>query len=212
MSKILKIIFFVVLVRPIVFLLLGLNVKHRERLPKKGPAIIIANHNSHLDTLILMSLFPTDMLQKIRPVAAADYFLKNRLISWFSQNIVGIIPVKRQRSAQHEDALQNVYEALAENNIVIFYPEGTRGEPEHLNKFRSGIARLAIRYPNLNIYPVYIYGTGKALPKGEALLVPFVVDIEVDEPVHFSGYKEEFMQDLEERYMRHLTSMEKRLG
>lgn len=87
--------FFAVIVRFIVLIVMGLNVRHREKFPSKGPAIIVANHNSHLDTLVLISLFSLKELPKIHPVAAADYFLSNAWLAWFAKKIIGIIPISR---------------------------------------------------------------------------------------------------------------------
>ncbi|MCA9022341.1 MAG: 1-acyl-sn-glycerol-3-phosphate acyltransferase, partial [Planctomycetaceae bacterium] len=58
MERALKILFFALFVRPIVFIVLGLNLRGKPNLPLEGPALIAANHNSHLDTLVLMSLYP----------------------------------------------------------------------------------------------------------------------------------------------------------
>jgi 1-acyl-sn-glycerol-3-phosphate acyltransferase len=60
---------FVFLAKVVSFLILGLCIFHQERLPLKGPAILVANHNSHLDTFALMSLFPLSMATQLRPVA-----------------------------------------------------------------------------------------------------------------------------------------------
>jgi 1-acyl-sn-glycerol-3-phosphate acyltransferase len=57
MNSLLRFLFYAVFIRLIVLIILGLNARHRERLPKSGPAIIVANHNSHLDTMVLMTLF-----------------------------------------------------------------------------------------------------------------------------------------------------------
>ena len=77
----------------------GADVVGQARLPTKGPAIVVANHNSHVDTLLLLALFSPFALQRVRPVAATDYFLANPVIGWFSRNVVAIVPVERARSA-----------------------------------------------------------------------------------------------------------------
>ena len=95
LRRIAAILFFALIVRPGLLLLTGLRAIGRERLPTAGPAVIAANHNSHLDVVALMSLFPLRLLHRIRPVAAADHFLKPGPIGWLARNILAIIPIDR---------------------------------------------------------------------------------------------------------------------
>ncbi|HVV67611.1 MAG TPA: lysophospholipid acyltransferase family protein [Gammaproteobacteria bacterium] len=191
-------LFFIVILRPLLLIILGVNVRQRHLLPTEGPALLVANHNSHIDTLVIMSLFPQRLLPKLHPVAAADYFLRSKLLAWFSLNIIGIIPIQRKSTTHTIDPLDAVYQAIEENSIIIFYPEGSRGDPEQLIPFKSGIAHIAKQFPHLPIIPIFIHGAGKALPKGEALLVPFCIDVYVEEPLYWQGDKQQFMQMLQE--------------
>src|SRR3546814_19964921 len=59
------------------------------------PIFVAANHNSHVDTIVLLCLFPAKLLPKLRPVAAADHFDKGGFGSWFSRNVIGIIQIGR---------------------------------------------------------------------------------------------------------------------
>jgi 1-acyl-sn-glycerol-3-phosphate acyltransferase len=196
--KLLRALYYGVFIRFIVWIILGLNVRHRERLPKDGPAILVANHNSHLDTMVLITLLPFRLLPRVRPVAAMDYFMKNRWLAWFALNIVGILPITRKKE-DNEDPLAPCGDALARGEILIFFPEGTRGEPEKLATFKKGISYLAERHSDVPVVPVFLHGLGKALPKGEAVLVPFFCDVFVGESLTWSGDRESYMADLDAR-------------
>jgi len=189
-------LFFSLIVRPLTLIVIGLNVRYRERLPVKGPVILVANHNSHLDTLVLMSLFPLKSLSQIHPVAAADYFLRNRWFAWFALNIIGIIPISRKLQA-NMDPFTGVYTALAKGNILILFPEGTRGEPERMSQFKNGIARLAKNNAEVPVIPIFLHGLGKSLPKGETLPVPFFCDVFIGNALKWCGNKKEYMQRLD---------------
>ncbi|WP_199899208.1 lysophospholipid acyltransferase family protein [Sneathiella glossodoripedis] len=160
MNRILQRLFFAIIVRPVVYVLLGLNVRDWQKLPRNGPAILVANHNSHLDTLVLMSLFPLSSLPRLRPVAAADYFFANFFTKWFATNIIGIIPI--HRNGESGSPLEGCFEAIDSGDILILFPEGSRGEPEKgLGEFKRGVQILAEKRQNLRVYPVLLHGLGK---------------------------------------------------
>ncbi|MDA8746007.1 1-acyl-sn-glycerol-3-phosphate acyltransferase [Rubripirellula amarantea] len=192
--------FFLLVVRPLMMVLLGTNVRRQELLPECGPAIIVANHNSHLDVFALMNVLGMDRLKCTRPVAAADYFLTRPLRRWFATRIVGIIPIDRKniKREKGKHPLDPISDAIESGCIVLLFPEGSRGEPEQMAAFQSGVAHLAKRHPDIPITPVFLHGLGKALPKGEALLVPFFCDMFVGKSIDGSLPKQELMGKLEE--------------
>lgn len=183
-----------------VLFLLGLNVRRKDLLPSKGPAIIVANHNSHLDTMVLMALMPLSRLKDIKPVAAADYFFSSPRKAWLSEHVLGIIPVERTSADKSVDPLEGCYEALALDRVLILFPEGSRGEPEQMTDLKKGVSYLAERFPDAPVVPVFTHGLGKALPKGSFMLVPFFCDIFVGEPITWPGNRTQFMDSLKERF------------
>lgn len=190
----LRFLFFALVIHPIVRVVLGWNVRGREHLPRSGPAIIAANHNSHMDTMVLMALFPFAILPKVRPVAAADYWLSSPLLTWFSHNILRAIPIERDRHDKTSDPLALSVAALEAGDILIFFPEGSRGEPEQLSPFKAGLALLVERVPETPVIPIFLHGLGKIWPKGTGLFVPFFCHVIIGEPLRWGGQRREFMK------------------
>lgn len=196
MNRLLRILFVLLLARPVVRLWLGVTVRHPQRLPQRGPAIVVANHNSHLDILTLYCLFPLRLIPEIQPAAAADYFLRNRLAAWFATRLVGIIPIVRGGVARGIDPLDGCRQALQAGRILILFPEGTRGEPESLSEIKSGIWYLARDYPGVPVVPVYMHGLGRAMGRGRWLPVPFFVDVAVGQSLSWLKDKSAFRQHI----------------
>ena len=123
--------------RPIARVFTGADIVGREKLPLKGPAILAANHASHVDTILMLTLYPSKGLDRVRPAAAADYFLRGGLISWLSNTIIGIVPVARDKAGTGVDVLEPVRAALKAGDIVLIFPEGTRGDGEEMAQLRA---------------------------------------------------------------------------
>lgn len=196
MSRLLKMMFFGIIVKPVVFVWLGLNVFFRERLPQAGPAILAANHNSHLDTMVMMSLYPLMKIHRVRPVAAADYFLSNKVLAWFSLNVIGIIPLTRTKAAGKSSLFDECQQALDNGDILLLFPEGSRGNPEQLGELKRGIHLLVRERSDVPVIPVAMYGLGRALPKGEALLVPFNCDVVIGEALPYLHNSRDYISAL----------------
>jgi len=150
-----------------------------------------------------MTILPIKLLRYVRPVAAEEYFFRNPVFAWFSKNIIGVIPISR--CSKQGGSLTACSEALEDKNILIFFPEGTRGQPERMQNFKCGIEHLARQHTCIPIIPVYMHGLGKALPKGEHILVPFFCDVFVGEPISWNKYGDNFMSVLDCR-MKDLAS------
>lgn len=187
---------FSLIVRPLVMLVLGMNTRHYERLPKQGPCVVVANHNSHLDTLVLMTLFKGAAFDKVRPVAAADYFFKNKFLAWFSTKVMNIIPIERKMTRDIKGLFAPMIDALDNDGIIIVFPEGSRGEAEKLSRYKSGVYYLMRERPDIPIVPVFLHGLGKALPKGSFFFIPIIVDIFIGESFKFNPEKGVFMDTL----------------
>lgn len=194
MTRLLRTLFTLCVVWPVIWLWLGLRVRHRERLPTQGPAIIVANHNSHMDVFALLSLFSLRRQGQVHPVAAADYFLRNKWMAWFALNILNIIPVMRKGG--DANPLARCEQALREGKTLILFPEGTRGEPGKLAPLKSGLWHLSQRFPVVPIIPVWLTGTERVMAKGNRIPLPLFIDVSIGGAMYADPDKRAFMDNL----------------
>lgn len=192
-----QVILFALLIKPFLALFIGLRVRGRDHLPQSGQFVLIANHSSHLDTASLLSLFPLTQLRRIQPVAAADYFARNRFISTLTKTIFNILPIARKNITPENNPLRQMQAALAAGQSLIIFPEGTRGSGDSIGPFRSGVAHLIAKLPDVVIVPACLVNMGRSLPKGEFIPVPFFCEVRLGEPRSLSGSRQEITRALE---------------
>ncbi len=148
----------------------------RERLPWRGPAVIVANHLSVVDILVLHGLF-----RPFKWVSKASNFR----IPFLGWNMVlnGYVPINRGAADSARRMMARCRELLREGSPVLFFPEGTRSEDGRLQPFKDGAFRIA-REAGVPVIPVALSGTHETLPKhGFVLRNRMKAVVEVLEPI-----------------------------
>ena len=149
--------------------LFDVEVFGRAHIPYHNPnVIVVANHSSHLD-MGLVKYALGDFGQDIRALAAADYFFKNTARKTYFGNFTNLLPV--ERSGTLESSLGRASEALHRGEMLLMFPEGTRSRDGKLQAFRRGLGYLVDTH-QIDVLPLWIEGTHRALPKGQALPSP----------------------------------------
>ena len=89
--------------------------------------------------------------------------------------------------------------ALTRGEILVVFPEGSRGVPEEMTRFKTGVARLVEFCPDAAVTPVYLQGAGRSLPKDAKLLVPFNTTAVVGDALRWNGSHHGFVDELRAR-------------
>lgn len=210
-----KAVTLVACVRPFIWFFLGLNRYSRIDVPRTGPVIIAPNHNSHLDTVLLLGLLPLSVALRVSAAAAADYFYRIPILSKVLFGLFDMVPIWRTKGTEPDapfpDPLEAMAAVLEQGRVLLIFPEGSRGIPEKAADLRRGIARLAQRFPQAPIIPVHLRGLGKSLPKGSAIFVPLIPQIAVGQAITGSDRGEqEILDDLQNAFQQLERSVSKK--
>lgn len=187
----------VAVLRPLVRLFFGINIIGGENIRGLERYIVIANHNSHLDSLLLFCLLPLRDIARTHPVADGVYFSASRIVFRCVTFLFRPIWIERGHPRRDKDPFQDIKSRIDAGHNVIIFPEGTRGEPGELQHFKSGIGRLLTQFPDVPVVPVFLTGPERALPKSSFLLLPFWNNIIVGPPQVCRGGHRDITQTLE---------------
>jgi 1-acyl-sn-glycerol-3-phosphate acyltransferase len=148
------------------------HVAGREHLDDlTGPVVFVANHNSHMDTPVILRALPSRWRRCTAVAAATDYFYDKRRKALSASLAFGTVPLDRSSGAGvgpgqtgHLDRI------IGDGGSLLFFPEGTRSRDGRVGRLRPGAALLAAEH-ELPVVPIYVSGTREAMPRGHRWMV-----------------------------------------
>ena len=189
MKRIVLWFLYCICVRWFLKLVVGVKFDDPQFLLNEDQFILVANHNSHMDTMALMASLPGKIIHKVKPVAAADYFGRTKVQASFSKYFINALLIRRKRDKADPttDPIQQMLQCLNEGFSLILFPEGTRGEPEKLQPLKPGIGIVLSKYPHIPFVPAFMTGMGRIMPKGDNLIVPYNSSLRFGKPIRIDS-------------------------
>jgi 1-acyl-sn-glycerol-3-phosphate acyltransferase len=142
----------------IMTLCFSLRITGRRNIPRRGAALLIGNHQSFLDPLVIGVSSPRHLCFLARKTLFRNRFFGTLLSSW------NTVPVDQEGVAK--EGLKTILEELKQGSAVLVFPEGQRSWDGSLNPLKPGI-QLLIKRSNAPIVPIGVAGAFHALPRGK---------------------------------------------
>ena len=134
-----------------------LRVEGLEKIPTSGPVVIVSNHMSFVDPVLVGATVPRTLAY----IARADMF-KYPVLGWWMR-AVNTIPL--ERGAGDLGAIKAAIRAIKDGKVFGIFPEGRRSRTGQIEPFKTGAAAIALRTDALMV-PMAIIGSDKAWPVG----------------------------------------------
>ena len=176
--------------------LFDLRIRHQNRVPLKGPAILAANHQSVLDPwLVGLSL------ERRAAYLARETLFRVPILGWLIRKYDSL-PVPRESIAPRA-ALEVCLKVLEKGRALILFPEGTRSYDGRLQPLKRGIVLLAKR-TGAPVVPIIVHGSYRCWPRTQKLPRPGQIDLVFGEPIQFANDEssDSFVERLERAYRR----------
>ncbi len=150
--------------------------------PEALQRIYFANHQSHLDWLLIWAALPGALRARTRPIAARDYWTATRFRHWLTREVFNAVYVDRLRT-DDQDPLEPLVQALQAGDSLVIFPEGTRSHRGEPQPFKSGLFHLAGQFPQVQLVPAWIDNVHRVMPKGEVVPVPVLCSVTFGAPI-----------------------------
>ncbi|MBV8915919.1 MAG: 1-acyl-sn-glycerol-3-phosphate acyltransferase [Acetobacteraceae bacterium] len=161
-----------------------LEVEGRANLPGEPPFVMVANHASHLDALVLAVSLPRRLGGRAFALAAGDTFFTAGAKAAFAAYAVNALPVWRAKTSARD--LRELRQRLHEDrSILILFPEGTRTRTGEMARFKPGIGAL-VAGTAVPVVPCYLAGAFAAWPPHRRLPRPGKLVLSIGTPLVFA--------------------------
>jgi 1-acyl-sn-glycerol-3-phosphate acyltransferase len=144
------------------------------------PLIFVANHQSHLDTPLVLAVLPPQLRHHTVVGAGADFFFDRRTKGFFSSTLLGAIPIDRVRPSRASAEL--AIQLLEEGWNLVLFPEGGRTPDGLTQELKSGAAQIAIKVSR-PVVPLFIDGTYEIYGKTNDRIHPGSTTVVIGEPL-----------------------------
>ncbi len=145
----------------------------------KGPAVFVANHQSHFDAPVSLAALGGRVRRRLVIAAAADYFYSTRLKGAAASLALGTVPFVRT-GASSRRSLAMLKDLVGKGWSVLIFPSGTRGTGA--TGFKKGFAYIAVDM-QVPVVPMYLAGLEQVMPKGSFIPLPGGVVVGIGPPI-----------------------------
>jgi len=140
-----------------------LHVEGMQHIPNAPPFVLVSNHASHLDALILASRLSWRLRDDVYPIAAGDTFFETPVAAAFAAIALNALPMWRKRGGGRHALEELRGRLLGEKCVYVLFPEGTRSRDGAIGAFKAGIG-MVIAQTDIPVIPCRLRGAFESLP------------------------------------------------